>query len=406
MLAQGRKMTGKYNDSKAILVLTHSYPRYKGDFAGNFVRLFAEEAQGLGLKVYVLAPSAPKVITRENIDGIKVRRFRYFIKQWEDLAYKGDMHKRAFKNFSGLVKFMLFSLSFFFSGLSLALKPKISLIHAHWWIPSGIIGFFISIVTGRPLALSIHGTDLRIVSPRGIIGLLSKVVFGRARFITVPSRYLRCRLLELVPQVKEKVFVFPTPVEPAFFELPVEEEHHIWGRILIVARLSRQKNIGCAIKALNILVRKGLKLRLVIIGEGELAQELRGLVEKLRLSDYVEFHGFLRTHDIIPEYDRSWIFVLPSVKEGFGLVVVEAQARGIPVLGANSGAIPELLKPGKTGFVFDPESPEELANLIERLYNNKGLWMRFSAEAVRWAQEKFSYKASAKQLHKLYEAFI
>ena len=85
--------------------------------------------------------------------------------------------------------------------------------------------------------------------------------------------------------------------------------------------------------------------------------------------------------------------------------MVEAQARGLPVLGAKSGAIPELIMDNETGFVFNPDSPEQLAGLLEKLYNDKELWKNFSDKAIEWSRKAFSTEASRKKLYELYEDF-
>lgn len=128
---------------KNILVLTHNFIRSKEDVAGQFVFTLTREL-GDDFEVFVLAPHQKGTKTYEEIENLRIFRFRYNFPRFEKLAYKGNMHERVFGSFLSRVNFLFFLLAFFLYTLTIIEKQKIELLHCHWWIPTGVIGYLVS----------------------------------------------------------------------------------------------------------------------------------------------------------------------------------------------------------------------------------------------------------------------
>ncbi len=137
------------------------------------------------------------------------------------------------------------------------------------------------------------------------------------------------------------------------------------GPIIAVARLSPEKDLQTLIRAVHIVKQKRPEVRLEIAGDGACMPDLRKLTAKLGLEEAVCFHG---QSDEVPKLlARSKLFVLSSLTEGISLTILEAMARGLPVVATNVGGNPEVVEDGETGLLVPSQSPEQLAEAILRL---------------------------------------
>jgi glycosyltransferase involved in cell wall biosynthesis len=131
--------------------------------------------------------------------------------------------------------------------------------------------------------------------------------------------------------------------------------------VLSVSRLTRQKGIDTAIRALPLLPDDVV---LVVLGEGPERERLRELAEELLVVDRVFLPG--RVPDVGAWLRRAHVYVQPSRWEGFGLAVLEAMVSGLPVVATNVSSLPELVADGDTGVLVPPEDPAALARGVER----------------------------------------
>lgn len=197
-------------------------------------------------------------------------------------------------------------------------------------------------------------------SAAGVVAVSSGVADDLARIIDLPREHIK---VVYNPVVTERLDELSRhPVEHPWFavgEPPV---------ILSVGRLTVQKDFSTLIKAFAML-RKERIARLVILGEGELRGELQGLISQLKISDDVALPGFV-------DNPYSWmrsssLFVLSSVWEGFGNVLVEAMACGVPVVSTDCPSGPaEILENGRWGRMVPVGSVESMYSAIEATLND------------------------------------
>ncbi len=132
--------------------------------------------------------------------------------------------------------------------------------------------------------------------------------------------------------------------------------------------------------------------------------KLRNLAEKLRLTDNIIFTG---PRNDIPEIMLSLdIFVLSSLKEHFGRVIIEAMACGKPVIATNAGGVPEIVKDDYTGILVPPRDSEALARAIIDLSKDKKKVELMGARGRKIAEELFSIKANVKKIEQIYESLL
>jgi glycosyltransferase involved in cell wall biosynthesis len=224
-------------------------------------------------------------------------------------------------------------------------------IHAHWWLPGGFVGALVSKFSHTPLVMTTHGTDVEQLRKTRWAKPLARFAFGQARIVTCGSVYLRERLMELQVVDAERVRVIPMPVNPLFVTRDWRLEtgdskfeiRNSKFEILCVARLTKQKHLDVLIDALKILRERDVNAHLQIVGDGDQREFLEHKTRELQLDAQVEFLG-MRAQTELPElYAQCDAFVLPSVREGMGLVLAEALLCGAPVIATNSGGVTDIV---------------------------------------------------------------
>ncbi|MEM3062967.1 MAG: glycosyltransferase family 4 protein, partial [Nitrososphaerota archaeon] len=166
--------------------------------------------------------------------------------------------------------------------------------------------------------------------------------------------------------------------------------------ILSVARLEYNKGLDILLKAFSKVLRIFTKenFKLVIVGEGPEKAYLKKLAEKLRITNLVVFTGFQPNEKVQLYYDAADIFVLPSREESFGIVLLEAMAHKLPLIGADNGGIKDIIRPGMNGLLFKTGDVNSLISALiylikneeERInMGNKGahlVWLEYNSEKI------------------------
>jgi glycosyltransferase involved in cell wall biosynthesis len=143
--------------------------------------------------------------------------------------------------------------------------------------------------------------------------------------------------------------------------------------------------------------------RLEIIGDGSALEDLKALSKKLNISNSVKFFGKLANP--IPIYNRMGIFILPSVLEGFGIVLLEAMAAGIPVIASNVDGIKEVVVDGESGILVPPKNPDAIADAVFRIIEQPQLANKFVEQGLLRAK-LFDVRSHLKKLENFYYSLL
>jgi len=170
--------------------------------------------------------------------------------------------------------------------------------------------------------------------------------------------------------------------------------------LLHVGRFSPQKNHKLLIEAFALVVKECSKLRLWLVGDGELKSDIEKLVVQKGLQSYVSFLGIRA--DVAELLGQCDIFVLPSDWEGVPLTILEAMAAGKPVIATAVGGVPELVKDGETGILIPPQDPQALVQAILKLATNSELGEQMGQTGQKRAQEQFDISRTAREYESLY----
>lgn len=204
--------------------------------------------------------------------------------------------------------------------------------------------------------------------------------------------------------VLDKVDVVPPGVDTDRFspDNANAEDHDGSPEIVLVGRLdetSSHKGILVLLEALSRLTPE-LDFQLSIVGEGDARASYEQQSEDLGIGDRCNFHGFVSDEKLASIYARAHIVCLPSTtrSEGFGLVLLEAQASGTPVVGSNIGGIPQAIAHEQTGLLVEPGSIESLADKLGFLLENPELAEAMGRKGRKHVLEQFSWEATADRL--------
>ncbi|MGB9719979.1 MAG: glycosyltransferase family 4 protein [bacterium] len=194
--------------------------------------------------------------------------------------------------------------------------------------------------------------------------------------------------------VKKRISVVYCGIPEVTNDSPVVRQKNL---VAYVGRVKKYKSIDHLIYAVDRL-RKEISVELTVVGDGDARQELEKLSKKLNLP--VDFRGFVDEREKYEVYYRAKIIVQPSIKEGWGLTAVEAQACGTPVVCADSPGLKETLIDGKTGYLYEYGNINQLCSRIKDLLLDDNKWLDFSNAARRWTK-KFSWDNSAETMEKI-----
>ncbi len=203
------------------------------------------------------------------------------------------------------------------------------------------------------------------------------------------------------------------PVALKFDELPVDKVQTSprANRIVLAARLVEKKGIPEALSAFAATRAQNPDYTFTIAGDGPLRREAEQLAEKLGVRESVSFPGFLSSQELYDLLLQSKIFFLPSKtasnndKEGTPVVLMEAQALGVPVVSTHHAGIPEIVRDGQTGILCPERDVECLSSALSRLMSDEEKWNDTSKAASAFMREEFDIEKVAKGLSELYNRF-
>jgi glycosyltransferase involved in cell wall biosynthesis len=382
-------------DPLRVVFLAHAFPRSADDVTGGFLLRLATALRAEGVQVAAVAPAAAGLAAAERLEGIPVRRYRYAPAPAQRLAYAGEMHRRAASPGGAL------ALAGLLGAGALALRRVgrgADLVHAHWWFPAGVQA--LAARTGLPLVTTLHGTDVRLARSRPAARAACARVLRSSARVTAVSSWLADQAAGFAPDLAGRPVVAPMPVDDRAFapgpgDFPRDE-------LLFVGRLDRQKGLDVALAAVAALTGPAAGLPLRVVGTGPEAAALRRQAASLGIGGRVRWDGQLPQAALADRYRRAAALLVPGRDEGFGLVAVEGQLCGAPVVAVASGGLLDVVADGQTGRTFPPARPDALARTVEAVLAEPEATARMAATARVRAAARFGTAGTAKAYAAVY----
>jgi glycosyltransferase involved in cell wall biosynthesis len=380
-----------------VLFVTHAYPRFAEDAAGSFLHRLALALQAGGTEVRVLAPSGPGLAGEQSIDNVAIRRYRYAPRGMESLAYTGTMAEQVLGTLrgKGALAGLLAAGTMAVRRAVDELKPDI--VHAHWWFPSGLLT--LGLTDEMPVITTMHGSDVRLARKVKFVHPLFRRVMSHSAGVTAVSSWLAGEARAMAPRAR--VDVAPMPADTALFG-PTREPRKP-GAFLFVGRLNAQKGLRDVLEA---LAWSGGTTSLDVVGDGDDAQALRAQADKLGVASRVRWHGAVNRQALPSLYSRALATIVPSKQEGLGLVAVESQLCGTPVIAYRSGGLPDVVKPESGGSLVPAGDVRALADAMRAHVGDPGRIEGLGAAARATMVDRFAPAKVAQGYRDRYRALL
>ncbi len=406
---------GKKNYQFKVCILTSGFPRYEGDLFGNFILSLSKELIKQGFRVSVLAPHAPKVKKTEELDGIKVYRFSYFLPfALQKLCYGSGIAPNIRRSFLARLQLPFFFFSQLFSLIWLIKKEKIDIVNSHWMIAQGLNGALVRKFLGTRHINTVHSADVFALKRFPFGRYIARFIIRNSDYAMTVSSFIKSNLDELVGY-DTKATVCPMGIDMNTFvpkdQVKLKEKYKIKSNhvLLFVGRLIEVKGIEYLIDALPIVSNELPDLKLLIVGTGNLEKQLKEKVRKSNLSSYVSFLGAVKHADLVDYYNICDLLILPSIfdkyghTETLGMVILEAMSCGRPVIASNIGGIPESVKDGYNGLLTIPKNPADIADKIVKAFTQfdleeMGEKARQTARRYDWEEIGKKYEQAMKEV--------
>ncbi|AOY87510.1 hypothetical protein BKP64_04610 [Marinobacter salinus] len=251
---------------------------------------------------------------------------------------------------------------------------SIQQVHCGRLMPEGLVALLNKMRRSIPYTCYVHGEDVEIARTSREISILTRWVMRHAEKIIANSENT-ANILRSWWGIEDQLVVMTPGVDVDRFRPASQNRPSRWpGKrvVLTVGRLQKRKGHDMMIRALPLIRNQIPDAHYCIVGGGEEESALRSLASSLKVRDLVEFAGELNDQDMLECYQQCDLFALPNRRvnnddEGFGMVLLEAQSCGRPVLAGDAGGTRETLIQGDTGVIVDCTEPEPLANKVNEL---------------------------------------
>lgn len=390
-----------------ICIAATTFPRYPGDGQGAFIWELARAVQRQGVGVHVVALHTPGAKTQEDIDGIRVTRPRYWWPEaGESLRKDGGGLPLTLRKYP-LARLQL---PLFLARHSTAIAQVArgcDLVHAHWTLSGGaaLLGRW---AYQKPLVLTVHGSDIFQIPRHPIGAKLTRSILNRADHVTAVSEALK-QAASAVGVPPDHIEVISNGIDLQHFAPPTPDPRRAVQMdkriILFTGFLIKRKGLRYLLDALALLPPSIPTFRLVVVGEGPEEGALHEQVTALGLDDCVEFVGFQPQAAVSAWMRQARVFVLPSLEEGQGVVLLEALASGTPVVASDVGGIGDVVAP-EVGYLVPPADPIALAGALEEVLTQDAGWQQLSQQARQRAVDLYDWDKIGAQFVELYQGVI
>ncbi len=350
------------------------YPTYGG--SGAVATELGLELARRGHKVHFISYAQPFRLT-QFIDGVyfhevKVNPYPLFEYPPYSLALAVTMHE-------------------------VAVREKLDLLHVHYAVPHATAGWIARDMLRASggdvkLVTTLHGTDITLVGQDPSYWSITRFSIEKSDRLTAVSAWLRERTHEDFECDRCAIDVIPNFIDPEVYDRARYAGCHRLAPegekvIMHISNFRVVKRIPDLIKIFH-RIQQAVPARLILVGDGPDRQRAEEMAEKLGIADRVVILGkFESVAELLASAD---LFLLPSEQESFGLVALEAQASGVPVIGSSSTGLDEVLEDGVTGFLHPVGSVEQMAQSAIALLTDDDRWEACSEASRRRAVDRFA----------------
>jgi glycosyltransferase involved in cell wall biosynthesis len=398
-----------------VVMITTSYPRFPGDGVGSFIEPIAKGVAARGHEVHLVAPWHPALTRGREEDGVFFHFFRYALTPSMNVfGYASSLHADTHLKLGAWLATPSALATGTFKAMRVAQKRHATVVHAHWVVPGGAIGSMAA--GGRPLVVSLHGSDVFVAEQRALVGRAARHVFERAEWITACSDDLHRRAVALGAPAN-RIETLPYGVDVARFAPSPATRADVRRRfdlgdapvVFAAGRLVSKKGFEVLIDATLALRATMPHVRLIIAGDGDRRADLERRAAPLGTRVLL---GNQPQDEIGRLAAAADVVAVPSVHDeagnvdGLPNVALEALATGTPVVASRVGGLPQAIEDGVTGLLVPERDAGALADAIAHVLSDRSLGRRLGTAAREAVTRRFGWPHVAERLETIYDAVV
>jgi glycosyltransferase involved in cell wall biosynthesis len=379
---------------KILIVTPYFCP--EGGGLENYIYNVSKGLLKKGYKITILCSTKKGEDKEETIDGIRV------IRQKPDFIFSNTPIKLSLlSDITKLIK-----------------ENDFDLINAHMPVPYyADVAAIASKLSRKPFIATTHADNVKGTFLMNAITniynyifylttlSLSKEIITPSPYYYEHSKFLKYfkRKLELVPPGVDIKKYSPRKSSEIYEKYNIPKNAKV---ILFAGQMGKfhvHKGVDYLIKAFKLVLDK-TPAYLVLVGGGDMIGEYKQACKKLGIQDRVFFSGFISERELIEHYRFSSVVVLPStIQEGFGMVLIEGNACGKPVVGTDVGGISYVVKDGQTGLLVPPKDHKALAHAMLRIITDKSLANRMGKNGQMMVKDNFTWDKAVDRTFMVYK---
>lgn len=293
----------------------------------------------------------------------------------------------------------------------IATRENLNILHVHYAVPHAISAFLAKEMVGNQLKVvtTLHGTDITILGYDPLLSNMIRFGIEKSDKVTAVSNHLANETKQLLHTTKDVKtiynFIDPNTYYPK--NAPHLKENLQIGEnekvIVHISNFRKVKRVPDVIKVFN-RIQQEIEAILLLIGEGPELPVAMKLAKDLGIDKKIKLLG--NQKNVAELLSICDLKLLLSEKESFGLVLLEAMACGVPVIGTDVGGIPEVIEHGKTGYISPLGNIEKISSDALEILTNEKLHSTFSTNAINRVRDVFHQEKIVKQYEKIYEEVV
>jgi L-malate glycosyltransferase len=320
--------------------------------------------------------------------------------------YKNVYYHEVEVNDYYVFKYPPYDLSLASKQAQVAAMQGLDLLHVHYAVPHAVCAYLAKQMIGNRLKVvtTLHGTDITVLAHDESLKDLIRLAINQSDAVTAVSQDLIRETRELLDIERDIDLTYNFVDKRVYYPREVSGLRPEFARPheKILMHISNFRPVKRVMDVVEIFARvhETIPSKLLFVGEGPDLPKVMARVKELGLSDRIVFCG--KQDDVAEVLSLADVMLLPSEKESFGLVALEAAACGVPTVGSNAGGIPELIQHGVTGYLAPIGDITTMAEYVKQLLTDDALYKRVSAACLDRARNVFCDELISRKYESIY----
>jgi glycosyltransferase involved in cell wall biosynthesis len=322
------------------------------------------------MKIFLISNMYPS--TTDKLFGVFVKNFRIELEKQDIIFSKTALIRGQADSF--YKKFTSYILHHF-RIIRCLLSLNYDLIYVHYLTHHIPVLFLLLPFKKKPWVLNSHGSDVIGLQKNTFLDFFARIIFKKTDLLVVPTSYFKEKVLKNYPFIEpEKIFISPSGgIDPEKFypknltnltNLKPQTSDLRLLTLGFVSRFVKEKGWKTFLDVLVLLKKEDFSFRAIMAGKGPDEEKIKKYIQQKKLTDRVDFRGFISQEKLVDIYNEVDIYIFPTWHDSLGLTGVEAMACGTPIIASNVSGPSTYVESGRNGFLFIPQNPADLANLI------------------------------------------